>query len=138
VAGATRPLPRPTPHSAGFWEAAARGELVFQRCSECRAWRHYPQPMCPSCHSMRWSWERSSGRGRIHSFAISHRAFHPFWAERVPYVIATIELDEGVRMVDDMLELAPEDARIDLPVEVWFHDTGEGIVLPKFRQAGER
>jgi hypothetical protein len=87
---------------------------------------------------MRWSWERSSGRGRIHSFVISHRAFHPFWAERVPYVIATIELDEGVRMVDDMLELAPGDARIDLPVEVWFHDTGEGIVLPKFRRAAER
>jgi uncharacterized OB-fold protein len=134
MADAKRPLPRPTPISAGFWEAAARGELVFQRCADCRTWRHYPQPMCASCRSPRWSWERSRGHGRIHSYVIAHRAFDPFWADKVPYVIATVELDEGVRMVDDMLELRPDEARIDLPVEVWFHDTGEGIALPKFRR----
>jgi uncharacterized OB-fold protein len=133
VADARRPLPLPTPTSAGFWEAAARGELVLQRCGACRRWRHYPQPMCSDCHSFDWSWERASGRGEVHSFVIAHRAFHAFWADKVPYVSATIELEEGVRMVDDMLELPPEQARIGLPVEVWFHDTGEGIVLPKWR-----
>lgn len=131
---AKRPIPRPTPTSAGFWEAAARGELVLQRCEACRGWRHYPQPMCSSCHSLDWAWQRASGHGVIHSFVIAHRAFHAFWADKVPYVIATLELDEGVRMVDDMLELAPQEARIGLPVEVWFHDTGEGIVLPKWRE----
>jgi uncharacterized OB-fold protein len=129
-----RPLPRPTPTSAGFWEAAARRELVLQRCSKCQAWRHYPQPMCPACQSLDWSWERASGRGEIHSFVVAHRAFHPFWADKVPYVSATIELEEGVRMVDDLLELPPDEARIGLPVEVWFFDTGEGIVLPKWRK----
>ena len=73
---ATRPLPRPTPISAGFWEAAARRELVLQRCHGCRGWRHYPQPMCPTCHSREWGWERASGRGEIYSFVVAHRAFH--------------------------------------------------------------
>ena len=131
---AKRHLPRPTPLSAGFWEAAARRELVLQRCGACGAWRHYPQPMCSACHSFDWSWERASGRGEVYSFVVAHRAFHPFWADKVPYVSATIELEEGVRMVDDMLELPPGQARIGLPVEVWFHDTGEGIVLPKWRK----
>lgn len=134
MSDARRPLPKPTPISAGFWDAAARHELVLQRCHGCRSWRHYPQPMCPGCHSQEWSWERASGRGEIHSFVVAHRAFHSFWADKVPYVIATVELEEGVRMVDDMLELPPEQARIGLPVEVWFADTADGIVLPKWRK----
>jgi uncharacterized OB-fold protein len=134
MADARRPLPRPTQTSAGFWQAAARSELVLQRCSACRRWRHYPQPLCPGCHSLDWAWERASGRGEIHSFAVAHQAFHPFWADKVPYVCATIELEEGVRMVDDMLELRPEEVRIGLPVEVWFHDAGDGVVLPKWRK----
>jgi len=134
MSDAKRPLPKPTPISAGFWEATARRELVLQRCHGCRSWRHYPQPMCPSCHSMEWGWERASGRGEIYSFVVAHRAFQAFWADKVPYVIATIELEEGVRMVDDMLELPPEQARIGLPVEVWFADTADGIVLPKWRK----
>jgi uncharacterized OB-fold protein len=134
TSAATRPLPKPTPISAGFWEAAARRELVLQRCHGCRAWRHYPQPMCSTCHSLEWGWEAASGHGEIYSFVVAHRAFHAFWADKVPYVIATIELEEGVRMVDDMLELPPEQARIGLPVEVWFAETSDGIVLPKWRK----
>lgn len=129
----TRPLPRPTPTSAGFWEAARRKELVIQRCDGCRAWRHYPQVMCPACRSLEWSWERVSGRGKIHSYTVAHQAFHPHWADKVPYVVATIELEEGVRLVDDMLGLDPSAVRIGLAVEVVFEEQTNEVTLPKFR-----
>ena len=89
--------------------------------------------MCPSCRSLDAAWERASGRGTLHSFTVSHRAFHPFWKDRVPYVIATIELEEGVRMVCDMPGLAPDEAAIGLRVEVCFEDVDAELTLPRFR-----
>lgn len=126
-----RPLPAPSPLTAGFWAAAARHELVVQRC-RCGRYRHYPQPLCPGCHSGDWSWAPVSGRGTVYSYTITHRAFHPAWADRVPYAVATIELEEGVRMVSD---LPPEDTgqvRIGLPAEVFFDEQGP-VTLPRFR-----
>lgn len=133
MADAPRPLPQPTPTSVGFWEAAQRRELVIQRCTRCRAWRHYPQAMCPGCQSLDWEWAAVSGRGVIHSYTVAHQAFHAHWADKVPYVVATIELEEGVRVVDDMLDLDPAAVKIGLPVEVVFQDLSDEITLPKFR-----
>jgi uncharacterized OB-fold protein len=134
----SRPAPPPNSLTAGFWQAAGRGELVVQRCT-CGTLRHYPQPMCAVCHSSNWTWERVSGRGTVYTFTVTHRAFHPAWADRGPYAVATIELEEGVRMVSD---LPPEDTdhvHIGAPVEVFFdaqgadgHD-GHGVTLPRFR-----
>jgi len=84
---------------------------------------------------MDWEWSRVSGRGVIHSYIVAHQAFHPHWADKVPYVVATIELEEGVRMVDDMLELDPEGAEIGVRVEVFFQEMSEEITLPKFKLA---
>jgi uncharacterized OB-fold protein len=81
-------------------------------------------------------WSKVSGRGVIHSYTVAHQAFHPFWADKVPYVVATIELEEGVRMVDDMLDLDPAEVRIGLPVEVFFQPVEDEIVLAKFRVMG--
>ncbi len=130
---AQRPIPKPSTLTEGFWEAARRDELVIQRCLGCRGYRHFPQAMCPDCHSMDTEWSKVSGRGVIHSYTVAHQAFHPFWADKVPYVVATIELEEGVRMVDDMLDLDPAEVRIGLPVEVFFQPVRDEIVLPKFR-----
>lgn len=135
MADAPRPLPNPTPITVGFWEAAQEGRLVIQRCTPCRAWRHYPQAMCPHCHSLEWEWEPVSGRGVIHSYTIAHQAFHAHWADKTPYVSATIELEEGVRLVDDMLDLDPEAVKIGLPVEVYFEKMSDEITMPKFRVA---
>lgn len=127
------PKPTPTELSKGFWDAARRHELVAQRCTDCRHWRHYPQLRCPHCHSPAWNWEQLSGRGHIHSYSVAHRAFHPAWADRVPYVVATIELDEGIRMVTDMD--AAEMPNINDPVVVWFERLDDETVLPKFKLA---
>ena len=84
-----RPLPRRRQLSAGYWEAARRHELAVQRCTECGRYRHYPQERCPGCLSPTHEWAPLSGRGTIYTYVVSHAAFHPYWQERVPYVIAT-------------------------------------------------
>jgi uncharacterized OB-fold protein len=127
-----QPLPVPTLLSKGFWEAARNHTLVVQRCDDCTAYRHYPQYLCPECRSSRWTWAPVSGRGRVYSFTVTHQPFGPYWATRVPFVVATIELAEGVRMMSDLPDEDTDDVVIDMPVEV-FYDDLEGITLPRFR-----
>ena len=134
-----RPRPTPSELTSGFWEAARHHRLVVQRCDGCGELRHYPQPMCPDCHSEQWTWTPLSGRGTIHTFTVTHQAFHPAWADRVPFAVATVELEEGVRMVSD---LPPEDVprvAIGLPVECFFEDhhldDGTSFTFPRFRLA---
>ncbi|MEB4209765.1 Zn-ribbon domain-containing OB-fold protein [Mycobacterium sp. 94-17] len=131
-----RPFVAASALSEGFWAAAAENRLVVQRCDECATLRHYPQFLCPRCRSAAWNWAEMSGRGVVYSFTVSHRAFAPAWADRVPYVIATVELDEGVRMVSD---LPPEDldaVAIGRAVQVFFDHTG-AVSLPRFRLVRE-
>lgn len=121
----------------GFWDAAAEHRLVIQRCENCGAHRHYPQARCPECLSGSWSWSEVAGRGTVYTFTITHQAFHPRWAERVPYAVATIELEEGVRMVSDLPPGDEERVAVGAPVEVFFDDTtdddGQPVTLPRFR-----
>ena len=128
-----RQRPQPTPISAGFWEAAKREELVVQRCNSCGELRHYPQVLCPSCQSAEWDWTPLSGRGSIYSFTVTHQAFHPAFADRVPYAVATIELEEGIRMITDLPDDDVEHVAIGKPVEVFFEPVDEEITLPRFR-----
>jgi uncharacterized OB-fold protein len=126
-------LPVPSALTQGFWDAARDHRLVVQRCDRCRCYRHYPQYLCPDCGSENWTWAPLSGRGAVVSYATAHQAFHPGWQPRIPYTVATVELDEGVRMVSD---LTPEDAsrvQVGAPVEVFFEDVNGGITLPRFR-----
>ena len=128
-----RPKPQTTEISQGFWDGVERGELVVQHCCACGTLRHYPQPMCPSCGSAESDWKQVSGRGSIYSFTVSHRAFHPAWKDHVPYVIATIELDEGVRMICDLLDADPAQVAIGQQVELFFAELpGQGR-MPRFR-----
>lgn len=136
----TRPMLDPTPLTEGFWAAAERHELVVQACDGCGTLRHYPQPMCPECWSVGWSWRPVSGRGRVYTYTVSHQAFHPAWADRLPVAIATIELDEGVRMVTDLPGTDTDRVHIGMPVEVFFDEVlagdGRPVTLPRFRAAG--
>lgn len=130
---AARPAIAETELSAGFWEGVREGRLVIQRCLSCRTLRHYPQPMCPVCRALGFDWAPVSGRGTIYTYTVAHRAFHPAWQAHVPYAIATIELDEGVRLVCDLLGTPPEQVAIGARVEVFFEDLpGQGR-MPRFR-----
>ena len=127
-----RPAPSPTELSQGFWDAVREGHLAFQACRACGLLRHYPQLRCPECHSGDFDWQRVSGEGEIYSYTVSHRAFHPAWKDKVPYVIATIELDEGVRMVCDMLGTDPDTVAIGQRVQATFAELpGQGM-MPRF------
>ena len=127
------PLPEPGELTDGFWQAAREHRLVIQRCDECGLLRHYPQALCPECHGVRWTWSPVSGRGVIHSFSVTHHAFNPAWVHRVPYAVATIELEEGVRLVSDLPESDLDHVAIGRPVEVFFDQIDEHVTLPRFR-----
>jgi len=129
----TRPLPLPDGFNAEFYRHCREGRLAFQRCDDCGAWRHLPRYMCARCGSERSSWQASSGRGKIFSWTITHQAMHPAFAHEVPYVIAVVELEEGVRLVSRLRGIAPKDVRLDLPVEVELEPVSDDIALPYFR-----
>lgn len=128
-----RPLPRIDEESRGFWEACARHELVLQRCAACRAFRHPPRALCPACLSLEVEWVRASGRGTVYSFTVTHQNHAPGFRQHLPYVLAIVELEEGVRLMTNVVGCDPAAVRIDMPVEVDWDDAHPGLSLPLFR-----
>ena len=131
----TRPLPVLTPDVAPFYEAARRGELRFQRCTDCRTWRHYPRPACPACHSRAFTWERASGRGVVYTWTIVHGPTLPAFEAELPYNVVDVLLEEGVHFVSQVLDCPPEDIHPGMPVEAVFVPASDEITLVKFRRA---
>lgn len=126
--------PKPTPETQHFWDGCAVGELRLQRCVHCE--KHYfpPRPFCPACLSRDVKWDVASGRGRLHTYLINNHPLPPGWEE--PYAIAVVELDEGPRMMSNIVGVpnTPEELILDMPLEVLFEDR-DGIALPLFRPA---
>jgi uncharacterized protein len=132
----TRPLPVPDGDTKPYWDAAKEHRLVIQRCDDCQSAIFYPRSICPHCMSDRIQWTEASGRGVVYSFTVVRRAPAQF-AEDTPYVVALVDLAEGVRMMSNVVGCAPSAVRIGAPVEVTFDDVTPEISLPKFRLAGE-
>ena len=108
------PLPRPTPLSQPHWDGCREGELRVQRCRDCSAFVFIPQPVCTRCFSEALDWVATNGRGTVYSFTVVHRPQRPSF--RVPYVVAIIELDEGFHMLTNLVDVAPDDVRVGMPV----------------------
>jgi uncharacterized OB-fold protein len=134
VSAPTRPDPIETPDTAFFWAGAARGELVALACAECGDLRHPPRPMCPACHSTKRVERRLSGRGRVLSWIFPRHPAPIGFAE--PPIVALVDLDEGIRLVSNLVEVAPDAIRVGLPVEVRFAPTAGGAKVPVFRPVG--
>jgi uncharacterized OB-fold protein len=115
-----------------YWEALEKKKLVFQKCSDCGIFRHYPQPMCAHCHSMSVAWEEASGLGTVHSWTITYRTSLPDFAGHVPYVLITAEMEEGVRMVAPLRCSASPVLTIGAPVQIVFPSAEDGSMLPVF------
>ena len=130
-----KPLPRGENLNGEFYAYCKQHELRFQRCDNCHAWRHMPREGCRQCGSFDWSWERSTGKGEIFSWTVIHRALHPGFNEELPYAAVVVELEEGVRIVSHVVDLAVEKLAVGTPVEVFFDDVTEDVSLPKFRRA---
>ncbi|MCY4500810.1 MAG: Zn-ribbon domain-containing OB-fold protein [Alphaproteobacteria bacterium] len=130
----SRPMPGPSIDSKPYWDGLKECRLLLQQCGDCGAVRHYPRPMCAECHSLEVSWIESSRQGRLYSWTEVHHPFVPGFRDEIPYVMATVELEEGVRLQCQMLDAASADLGLDLPVEIIFREVQDGLVLP-FAQA---
>ena len=129
-------LPVPEPDSQPFWDGLREGELRMQRCTRCGELRHPPQPMCPRCNDFEHEWALMSGRGSVYSYVVSHQAVHSSLRERTPFATVLVELDEGPRMVTNLVGVEPAEIEIGMAVEVVFHAVSEEITLPLFGRAG--
>ncbi len=132
-----RPLPVPQPESDFYWEKCRQHELWLRKCNDCQKAYFYPREICPHCFSRNTAWVKASGRGTLHTYAIVYRPPTPAFRDKLPYVVALVELEEGPRMPTNLVGIEPDPARIKIgmPVAVDFEDVSETISLPVFRPA---
>jgi uncharacterized OB-fold protein len=128
------PAPQATLETRRFWDATVNGRLLLPRCDDCSTVIWYPRRFCPACGSRSVSWFEASGRGSIYSFTIT-RIGQGRYREAPPYVFAYVELDEGPRVMTNIVDCDSERLEIGQAVKVVFHDTGEGSALPRFTPA---
>lgn len=124
-----RPLPAFDPVSRVFWEAAARGELLFQECPACGHRQFYPRALCAVC-AQTPAWRQAAGSGTIHTFTVVRQHTAEPFRSWVPYPVAMIELDEGPRLMGGVINCDVEEVHIGMPVSVTFVDAGHGVTLP--------
>lgn len=118
--------------SRPYWEGLARGELRIQRCDACARAVFYPRAFCPHCSADRLSWIVATGRGTVYSYTVAHQAYGLF-AGDVPFIVAIVELEEGVRMMSRIINAPRERVKVGAPVQVTFEAVGEDFTLPYFR-----
>lgn len=134
----TKPLPAISSLNRPYWEALKRRELALQRCAGCSKVWYPPAPCCPLCWSRDWSWQTLSGRGRVNSWVVFHRAYFSSFEPEVPYNVAEVELDEGPRLLTNLMEVDNAEIQVGMAVEVVFADVTEEVTLAKFRPAARR
>jgi uncharacterized OB-fold protein len=134
----SKPLPTPSPETQRFWDGLRQHEIWLPFCRSCGRFYWYPRDFCRHCFSWDTEWRRASGRGKLYSFAIQYRAWHPGWSNDVPYITALVDLDEGVRLFSNLVGVEPDPAKVrcDMPVEAVFDDVTADCTLLKFRPAG--
>lgn len=135
MASAQRTMPTPTPETRHFWEGTKSGELRLQRCDDCRKAYFPPRPFCPVCGSRAVSIFVASGRATLYSYVIQHRPVPGF---EPPYSIAVVTLEEGPRMLTNIIGCpqTPEALQLDMPLRVEYQDLDERITLPVFHPVG--
>lgn len=126
-----KPLPRITAETRPYWDGTAAGELRYQWCRDCRRPQFYPRVACAGCGGRALDWRRSAGRGIVHAVTVVHRAPSPAFRGDVPYAIALVDLDEGFRMLANVVDTDPAAVAIGTRVRLVFEQRGE-VALPQF------
>ncbi len=136
--GMATPVPVVNPEVKVFWDATAEGRLLLPKCQECAGLIWFPRPFCPQCGSLKIDWVQASGKGTIYSFTVNRRGAGDLveYKDPVPYVLAYVELEEGLRIMTNIVGCDPDSVKIGQAVEVVFHDTGQGSALYRFKPAG--
>ncbi len=133
MADPKKPLPRIDEESRGYWEGLARHELWLQRCGACGRLRFPPRAVCPSCLASAITWVRASGRGTVYTFTVTYQNHAPGFRDELPYVLAIVELEEGPRLMTNVVGCAPDAVRIGMPVEIVYDEVTPEVTLAKFR-----
>ena len=131
-----KPLPTVSGETKPFWDACRRGQLLIQKCDRCDEYQFYPRGICANCWSEDIKWVTASGKGTLWTYTVTYQNRTPGFAEDVPYVLALVELEEGVKMFTNIIECAPSDVSIGMPVEVTFRQATNQISVPYFKPAG--
>jgi len=129
-----KPVPRRDGLNGEYYAHAGQDELRFQRCGDCGTWRHMPRYSCAICGSANWSWEKSSGRGTLYSWTITHRSFHPGFSEDVPYAVVVVEMEEGMRLVSQIEGIEPAAYKLGMKLATVFARRADAS-LPIFKPA---
>ncbi len=128
-----KPIPVIQPWTEEFWKGTKQGQLLIQKCGDCQSKIFYPRQYCPECWSGNLKWTEASGKAKIYSFTTTMDMVEPkFWAD-LPYVLAMVDLKEGIRMMTRIVGCDPEEVRIGMNVEVVFEDLNEDFALPMFK-----
>jgi uncharacterized protein len=133
-----RPIPQPlTPEAKPYWDGLKEGRLMLPKCEDCGKPFFYPRVLCPFCHSRRITWIQASGKGKLYSFEIAYQNFNPAYKIKPPYVFAMVELEEGPRLMSNLVNIEPDPKAVkcDMPVEVVFEKLTDDITIPLFQPA---
>ena len=130
---AQRPLPEVSELTETFWSAAKERRLVVQRCDDCGTLRFPPELGCYMCGSLRVSWSEMSGRAKLYSWTVAHPPLLPYFGERAPWPVAVVQLEEGPRMVTNVVGVASDDYAFDMPLVADFEDVDGEVTLVVFR-----
>ena len=138
MAQVQKPLPMIVDWTKPYWEATKRHELLLLRCIDCGQHRHPMAAgdsfMCPNCTSTKQpEWVKASGRGKVMTWTVVHRVFHPAFADEAPYVVVIVLLEEGARIIANLRGIQTKDIKADMDVEVFFEELSDEITLPQFR-----
>ena len=137
MTGMSETISKPVPEAAGlsqvYWEGTKTGKLMLQKCSECGRVRHYPQLICAECHADGYHWIEAAGTGTLHSWTVAHHAYHPAFAGDVPYILATVDLEEGVRALG-ILDRSVGEPRLNMPLRATFPLASDGFGKLTFLQ----
>jgi uncharacterized protein len=128
-----KPVPVPDEISAPFFDGARDGKLMLQHCTACSQWSFPVRERCPHCFAAELEWRQASGRGTLYTFTIMHQVMNPGFASSVPYNIAQVDLEEGVRMVSNVVDIPNDSLQIGMRLQAVFEDVGDNVTLPKFR-----
>jgi uncharacterized OB-fold protein len=128
-----KPLPTISGETKPFWDSCRKGELIIQQCSNCNEYQYYPRGICSNCWTNDVKWIHSTGKGKVWTYTITYQNRTPGFAEDVPYVLALVELEEGVKMFTNIIACDPKEVRIGMEVEVTFVKANNFITIPYFQ-----
>ena len=130
-----KPLPTISGETKPYWDYCRRGQLLIQKCDSCEEYQFYPRGICANCWSNDIQWVTASGKGTVWTFTVTYQNGTPGFADEVPYVLALVELEEGVRMFTNIVDCDPTSVSIGMPVEVTFVRATDQITVPYFKPA---